>query len=127
MTNNARAAAIACSVQPDDLADRQVRWLALLDRAAVETARTERVLRLTLRADPGVADELESLATLDRDCCAVAHWSVYPGSTQVVLDVSGVSRETIAAAHGMFAGFERRLRQARTYLITFGNVPGHVS
>jgi hypothetical protein len=126
MTNNARAAAIACSLQPDDLADRQVRWQALLDRAA-ETARTEPGLRLTLRADPGVADELEALATLDRDCCAFAHWSVYAGSTQVVLDVSEDSRETIAAAHGMFAGFERRLRQARTYLITFGNVPGHVS
>jgi hypothetical protein len=79
---------------------------------------------VTLRADPGVADELEALATLDRDCCAFAHWSVYAGSTQVVLEVSGDSRETIAAVHGMFAGFERRLRQARTYLITFGTSPG---
>ena len=71
MTNNARAAAIACSLQPDHVADRKVRWQALLDRAAVETARTERGLRLTLRADPGVADELEALATLNRDCCAL--------------------------------------------------------
>jgi hypothetical protein len=29
-------------------------------------------LRLVLGADPGVADELEALATLARDCCGSA-------------------------------------------------------
>jgi hypothetical protein len=120
MTNNARAAAIACSLQPRRPRGSAGALAGAARSRAVETARTERGLRLTLRADQGVADEPDARPRLLRLRSLVRLRGQHPGCPRRKRD----SRGTIAAAHGMFTGFERRLRQARTYLITFGNVPG---
>jgi hypothetical protein len=59
-------------------------------------------LRLLFRDGPDVEDELQQLATLERDCCAFADWSVRVRGEEVVLDITGASEEGIAAVQAMF-------------------------
>jgi len=53
-------------------------------------------------AGPGVADELRSLAALERECCAFARWSVSASGRRLTLEVSGDSEEAVAAARALF-------------------------
>ena len=97
-----RNAAIACSLQETDLADRQDRWLELGQRAGIEAIATSNGLRLRFRAVTGVEAELRQLADLERECCAFADWSVRARGGELVLTVSADSEEAIAAVQGMF-------------------------
>jgi len=105
MTNDTSTAPVACSLGRDDLATRSLRWQALHSRAAGELTDTESGLRLSFRADPGVAEEVEALAALERDCCAFADWSVRAHSGRIVLEASAARDEAIAALHAMFRAF----------------------
>jgi hypothetical protein len=105
MTTTREPTAIACSLDRDDLAERRMRWSALRARAASETTRTARGVRLSFRAEPGVAEELEALVALERDCCAFVDWAVDADNEQVVLEVSADGELAIAAAQNLFRGF----------------------
>jgi hypothetical protein len=96
-----RSAAIACSLQEADLADRQGRWLELGQRAGIEAVATSNGLRLFFRAVPGVEAELRRLADLERECCAFADWSVRARGKEVVLAVTADSEEAVAAVQAM--------------------------
>ena len=97
-----RSAAIACSLQQTDLADRLDRWLELGQRAGIEAVATSNGLRLFFRADPGVEAELRQLADLERECCAFADWSVRAHREELVLTVNADREEAITAVQAMF-------------------------
>jgi hypothetical protein len=106
MTNERTSAPVACSLEREDLANRHERWRTLQARGAVTTARTADGLRLTFGADPGLAEELEELVALERECCAFADWSVTTRSEDVVLDVTAHNELGVAAVQAMFGGSE---------------------
>lgn len=93
---------VACTLSQRDLKQRANRWQALARRAGQQVARTDRGLRLTFSAGPGVAAELDELAELERDCCAFASWSVSSAGDRLVLDVSADGEVAVAAVQAMF-------------------------
>jgi hypothetical protein len=97
-------AAVACSLNREEQAERGARWVALAARALVEREPTERGQRLVFRREDGVEDELRALAELERECCAFADWNVSADDGRLVLDVSGSSDEGVAAVQVMFRG-----------------------
>src|SRR5215831_9430170 len=84
---------VACTLEPGDRAPRAARWAALTARALRQASRTERGLRLTFGAGPGVGDELRSLVALERGCCAFAQWSVSITGDRVTVEISGDTAE----------------------------------
>jgi len=100
--------AVACTLNQTELAARAERWQALADRAAGRASRTKTGLRLTFRADQGVAGELAELAAAERDCCAFASWSVQDAGDELVMDVSAKSGVAIGAVQAMFDTFAVR-------------------
>jgi hypothetical protein len=103
MENAQESPPVACSLGRADLAGRVQRWDDLAARALSQAARTPRGLRLVFTAGPGVADELQALAGLERDCCGFATWSVRTSGGQVTLEVSADSEEAVTAVQSMFA------------------------
>jgi hypothetical protein len=101
MCNDAQAP-VACTLNQQDLEQQSERWQALADRAGRGVSRTDRGLRLTFSAGPGVVAELDELAELERECCAFASWSVTSEADRVVLDVSGDDEVAVAAVQVMF-------------------------
>ena len=93
---------VACTLGTGDLTDRVARWRAVAARAAGERSVTERGVRLSFAAAPGVATELRALAVLERDCCAFAAWSVREDGDRILVDVSGDSPEATAAVQTLF-------------------------
>jgi hypothetical protein len=98
----ANDAAVACSLNRDQLVVRSRRWDALAVRALVERAPTETGQRLVFRCEGGVEVELLALAGLEKECCAFADWTVRAAGGQVVLEVRGSSPEAVAAVQAMF-------------------------
>ena len=81
---------IACTLSPAGLRDRRADWQALADRALIAAERSGPALvRQRYRDDPGVAEELERLATLERECCAFLAMTVRRAAGEVVLEVAG--------------------------------------
>ena len=93
---------IACTLTTRDLAVQRERWLRLIRASGTSRAQTPNGLRLGFRADPGVAEELERLAAVERECCAWASWSVVVAGDRVELDVTSTG-DGVAALHSMFA------------------------
>jgi len=104
MGNDAHAP-VACTLSQPDLKQRGERWQALAQRAGREVSRTDRGLRLTFSAGPGVAAELDELAELERGCCGFANWSVTSASDRLVLDVSAEDDVAVAVVQAMFDSF----------------------
>lgn len=94
---------VACSLNATDLSRRAERWRDLAGQADLRLSRTDRGLRLTFAALPGVAGELTQLAALERDCCAFADWSVVRAGDRIVLDVTALADDAIPAVQAMFA------------------------
>jgi hypothetical protein len=97
---------IACSLEQEELLQRRARWQALRTQAGIETAHIECGLRITFRARADVAEELEALVALERECCAFADWLVRHSDGKLVLEITGDGVETIAAVQAMFRGDE---------------------
>lgn len=97
-------APIACSLDQDDLAERQRRWDALADRTSVERVSTDYGLRMRFGGVPGIEEELRDLAALEQDCCAFADLTVHSDGDAWVMDVRGTSAESVTAVQEMFAG-----------------------
>jgi hypothetical protein len=95
---------IACSLEQEELLQRRARWQALRTQTGIETARIERGLRITFRAGADVAEELEALVALERECCAFADWLVRHSDGKLVLEITGDSVEAIAAVQAMIRG-----------------------
>jgi hypothetical protein len=102
MSTDSQPAPVACSLNRDDLEERSERWRALAERAGRARSLTETGLRLSFGAAPGVADELQALAALERDCCAFASWSVGSAGDRLVLDVSADGEMAVGAVQDMF-------------------------
>ncbi len=100
-------ASVACSLSQGDLARRADRWRVLAEGALEQVSRTERGQRLTFRADPGVAAELEELSALERDCCSFATWSVDQVGGQFVLDISAAGDAGVQAVQALFGDLPR--------------------
>lgn len=83
-----RANPAACSLAQDDVAARRERWLRLCDRALSEKEPTETGVRLRFPRLEGVESELRELATLERECCSFAAWSVRCEGADLILEVS---------------------------------------
>ena len=93
---------IACTLGANDLAAQRERWLRLIRASGTGRAETPDGLRLGFRADAGVAEELERLAAVERECCAWASWSVAAAGREVELAVTSTGAG-VAALHAMFA------------------------
>jgi hypothetical protein len=98
-------APVACTLSQPDLTQRIGHWRTLVQRAGREVSRTDRGLRLTFSAGPGVAAELDELAELERGCCGFASWSVTSAGDQLVLDISADGEIAVAAVHAMSDSF----------------------
>lgn len=91
--------AVACSLQPAELADRRAIW----QRVAASALREQRLapggVQLVYAARDGVEETLRELVRLEGDCCAFADWVVQRRGDTVVLDVTapGDRAETIRA------------------------------
>lgn len=70
---------IACTLAVSDGAARVAAWQALLARSLVSRREVDGGVELVFRPD----DDLATLVSLERDCCAWAQWSL-DGSTLVV-------------------------------------------
>jgi hypothetical protein len=92
---------IACSLPLDEGADRRVRWERLAARGNAVLERTSAGIRLALRPEPGVEDELRELADLERDCCSFARWNVRDAGDRLVLEVEA-DGDGAAAVQAMF-------------------------
>jgi hypothetical protein len=92
---------IACSLNPDQLPERQHRWRALLDRALLDRTAIPAGARLVLASGDGVERELEELAALERECCAFASFEVREAAGRVMLDVTS-SPDGVAAVRELF-------------------------
>jgi hypothetical protein len=102
MEKDASTAVVACSLQADERPERRRRWERLTAGAAVEASETERGLRLTVRRTRALEDELRQLASLERECCAFAAWSVSTADDRLVLEIGGDGEEAVAAVQTMF-------------------------
>lgn len=95
-------APVACTLSQHNRAQRAERWHALARRAEQQVSATDRGVRLTFSAGPGVAAELDELARLERECCAFASWSVTAVGDRLVLDVRADGEVAITAAQALF-------------------------
>jgi hypothetical protein len=95
---------VACTLGQVDAAQRADRWRALTSGALVQRSATQLGVRLVFDGAPGVADELQALAALERECCAFAAWSVRANGSQLTLEVTGDGDEAAASIQAMFAG-----------------------
>jgi hypothetical protein len=102
MENDQESRPVACSLEHADQARRAQRWDDLAARALSRSSRTPHGLRLVFGAGPGVADELQALVALERECCGFATWSVRAGGGQLALEVSGDSEAAITAVQALF-------------------------
>ncbi len=78
----------ACTLGPEDGAERLRRWHALTDRAAPTARRVAHQLEVRFPPGPGVHAELEALAAAEQQCCAFLVWTVTVDSGQPVLHVT---------------------------------------
>jgi hypothetical protein len=92
---------IACTLTADDLAKLRDRWHELASTAFVAREKTHDGLRLVFRPDPGVAEQLERLIAVERECCAWADWRLESADSGVVVDVCSRG-DGVAALHTMF-------------------------
>ena len=67
---------IACTLGPNDGAQRMRRWRALLDGANPIAALDGSTLEVRFQPGAGLLDELASLAAAEQKCCSFVTWTV---------------------------------------------------
>jgi len=95
---------VACALGPADAPARLRRRQQLEQRAApVPSLRSGR-LEVRYRAEPGVAEELASLAAAEQSCCSFVTWNVRAIEGQQVLYVTAPSEtpEAVVPIAAMF-------------------------
>jgi hypothetical protein len=85
----------ACTLAADELSDRMAWIRREILPHAVETVAIEQGLAFELRAAPGLADELDRLIALERECCSGIDFERTASSTpgRLRLEVRGVDPE----------------------------------
>lgn len=79
---------LACALGPDDGPARMRRWQALAQKGRPSARRSGHRLEVRYQPEPGVRDELEALATAERECCAFVAWDVSQDGRHPVLHVT---------------------------------------
>jgi hypothetical protein len=96
---------VACTLAAHDLATQGRSWRELAAGTLSERVETPSGLRLVFQDGAGVAEELERLLTVERDCCAWARWELERARGALVVEVSS-SGEGVTALHGMFTSLK---------------------
>jgi hypothetical protein len=78
----------ACTLGADDGRDRMVRWRRLTEAARPVARRIGPVLEVTYPSEAGVGEELESLVTAERKCCAFVAWDVRRAGDDFLLRIA---------------------------------------
>jgi hypothetical protein len=79
---------IACTLGPDDGAERMRRWQSLAELAQTVAIRTGGVLKVNYHPGPGVVEELTALAAAEQECCSFVTWTVTYEADSPVLCVT---------------------------------------
>ena len=77
---------IACTLTENDLKTQRERWMSVCGEAGTGRIETEDGLRLVFVNQPGVADELRALVTVENECCSWAQWTVSLEGDTVLMD-----------------------------------------
>jgi hypothetical protein len=95
---------IACTLGPDQGAQRLDRWKALSANGRPTARRNGHRLEVRYPSGPGIGEELEALAAAESLCCSFADWNVTHEKDHVVLHAtSDPSRpDAIDAIAGLF-------------------------
>ena len=83
-----KPAPVACTLGPDDAAERRRRWHALLATATRPATRGDDRVEVRWRLDRPDADELEALVAAERECCAFAAWTIEHDDGETTLRVT---------------------------------------
>ena len=96
---------VACTLGPEDGAERMRRWHQLAERAAPTARRVAHQLDVRFQPGPGVHAELQALAAVEQQCCAFLVWTVTEDSGQPVLHVTAPPDQSddIEAIASLFA------------------------
>jgi hypothetical protein len=78
---------VACTLGPDDGAQRRRRWEALSAKGRPNARIRGHVLVVRYQRELGVREELEALAAAERRCCSFVTWTVSQDDDSVVLNV----------------------------------------
>ena len=76
---------MACSLTAQDLKDRRSEWASLISANLLGSERVDGGVRLRLRSDERVEEELQRLIDLEQECCAWIEWIVARGDEIQVL------------------------------------------
>ena len=91
---------IGCTLVAPDLAAQGTRWRELAQRTPVERAELPNGMRLIFGAAPGVAETLEELVAIERECCAFATWTLSTDADKTILDIT--TDEAVPIVREMF-------------------------
>jgi hypothetical protein len=80
---------IACSLDAAALGKRGAEWRALAERALIEAELEGGAAQQRYRREPGVAEELRRLVTLEGECCPFLDFEVAEEDAEILLRVSG--------------------------------------
>jgi hypothetical protein len=80
---------IACTLGPDDGADRLREWRTLLMSHRTGRNRGDGYLEVRFRTDDEAARQLDRLVAAERDCCSFVDWSVDSRDGELVLTITG--------------------------------------
>ena len=78
---------VACTLGPSDGVSRMRRWHDLSAQGRPTSRRRGHLLEVRYNASPGIREELEALATAERECCPFVTWTVDQEESHVVLRV----------------------------------------
>jgi hypothetical protein len=97
---------LACTLDADDGASRLQRWRALAEKSPPRVQRSEHELETWWRLDTHGANELETLAASERECCAFVTWSVTRRDPDTVLTITADPGrpDDLDAIMALFAG-----------------------
>lgn len=79
---------VACTLGPEDGPARMRRWRALSDKGRPIAQLRGHRLEVRYEPGPGLRDELEALATAERQCCKFLAWEVSQDGQHPVLLVT---------------------------------------
>jgi hypothetical protein len=79
---------LACTLDAGDGATRVRRWRALAEKSPPRAQRNGHELAIWWRLDTHGANELETLAASERECCAFVTWSVTRQDSDTLLTIT---------------------------------------
>jgi hypothetical protein len=80
---------MACTLTAEGLAERELAWRRLAERALIGSERLEGGAVQRYERAPGVADELRELLGLEAECCGFLEFELREEEGEIILRVSG--------------------------------------